>query len=137
VLLSGALLGKRNGFLSQALYLLTGIAGLPVFSGFGSGLPRLLGPAGGYLLAFPVAAFVVGYLLSRRSNLLWSVVSMSVGLGIIFSLGTVQLYVVYFHDWSAAIGSGLMIFSWWDGMKLAAAATIATSILRRRNHLGL
>jgi biotin transport system substrate-specific component len=136
VLLAGALLGKRNGSISQGVYLLAGLLGLPVFSGFGFGLTRLLGPAGGYLLAFPVAAFVVGLLISQNASLLWSCISMAVGLVIIFSLGTLQLNFIYFHDWSAAVGNGLLIFSWWDGVKLAAAAMIATAVLRRRNHTG-
>ena len=62
VLLSGALLGPRLGTVSMLAYLGAGAAGLPVFSSFGFGVARLLGPTGGYLLAFPAAAFVAGSL---------------------------------------------------------------------------
>ncbi len=125
VLLAGAMLGKRNGFYSMGVYLLAGLAGLPVFSGAGFGLARILGPTGGYLLAFPIAAFVVGYLVPLRSNFGWVLASMIVGLLIIFTFGTIQLNFVYTHDWNAAFSAGFLIFSWWDAVKLLAAATIA------------
>jgi biotin transporter BioY len=64
VLLVGGLLGARLGAASMILYLAVGIAGLPVFTPTVPllGLARLFGPTGGYLLAYPVAAFVVGRL---------------------------------------------------------------------------
>ena len=63
VLLGGAALGSRLGFSSQVLYLLAGLAGLPVFAAspvLPQGALRLLGPTGGFLLAYPLAAFVAG-----------------------------------------------------------------------------
>src|SRR5437867_606745 len=65
VLLTGAVLGARRGFLAQALYLLEGALGLPVFAGGAAGLAKLLGPTGGYLVAFPFAAALVGALCER------------------------------------------------------------------------
>lgn len=62
VLLSGAVLGARYGALSQALYLLVGALGLPVFAGGGSGFGAILGPTGGYLLSYPLAAATVGFM---------------------------------------------------------------------------
>jgi len=146
VLLSGAMLGKRNGFLSMSLYLVLGIAGLPVFSTGGFGLARLLGPTGGYLLSFPIAAFVIGYLISHRpmprsdrgssvytlmAAYAWTLGSMVLGLLIIFVFGTIQLNIVYFQHWGDAIRSGFLIFSLWDVLKLFAAATIAQQFVRR------
>jgi biotin transport system substrate-specific component len=131
VLLSGALLGKKNGALSQVSYLFLGAIGVPVFSGWGFGLARLVGPTGGYLLSFPVAAFVVGYLVRKEAGLLWSILSMAIGLLIVFSLGTMQLNLLYIHDWSQAMKSGFLIFSWWDGVKLIAAAVICRRLARR------
>ena len=131
VLLAGAMLGPRNGFISMAMYLSLGALGLPVFSGSAFGLARILGPTGGYLIAFPVAALVVGYLVSRRKQLAWTVMSMFVGLLLIFTAGTIQLNVVYFNDWRAAFSAGFLIFSWWDLLKLLAAATIYDQLSRR------
>jgi len=132
VLLAGALLGARNGALSQMLYLALGILGAPVFSGGAAGLARILGPTGGYLLAFPLAASVVGYLHPRGKGLVWSFVTMAAGLVLIFLSGTAQLYAVLFQDWGEAFGSGFLIFSWWDLLKLSAAAMISYEVVRRR-----
>lgn len=65
VLLTGAVLGARRAFLAQCLYLLEGAAGLPVFAGGAAGIARLVGPTGGYLIAFPIAAAVTGLLAER------------------------------------------------------------------------
>lgn len=130
VLLAGALLGPRNGFISMAMYLTLGVLGMPVFAGAGFGLARILGPTGGYLLAFPLAALVVGSLVPRRTHFAWTLLSMFVGLLIVFSIGTVQLNVVYFRDWSAAFQAGFLIFSWWDVLKLSAAAAIYRQFAR-------
>jgi biotin transport system substrate-specific component len=131
VLLSGAILGPRNGAISQILYLGLGILGAPVFAGGGFGLARLLGPTGGYLLAFPAAAAVGGYLVSIRKGLVWSFVSMATGLLLIFLSGTAQLYTVVTRDWVTAFQSGFLIFSWWDLLKLSAAAMIYNEISKR------
>lgn len=85
VLLSGALLGPWAGAGAMALYLAAGASGLPVFSGGGAGIPWLLGPTGGYLAAFPAAAFVTG-LLAGRDERSW------LRLGLAFALGVVVLY---------------------------------------------
>ena len=131
VLLSGAFLGARNGALSQILYLTVGLIGAPVFSMGGFGIARLLGPTGGYLLAFPVAAAIVGYLLQHRRTLVWSFFSMAIGLTIIFACGTIQLYAVAFKNWSDAFTAGFLIFSWWDVLKLSAAAMTYHEIAKR------
>ena len=60
VLLTGALLGSRLGAMAIIVYLMEGAAGLPFFYGGSSGLLHLLGPTGGYLIAFPAAAFITG-----------------------------------------------------------------------------
>jgi biotin transport system substrate-specific component len=131
VLLAGGLLGARNGAISQMLYLGIGLAGAPVFSGGAFGLARILGPTGGYLLAFPVAAAIVGYILSKRQDLWWSFVAMAAGLLIIFLSGTAQLYTVFYRDWTAAFQGGFLIFSWWDLLKLSAAGMICHEVSKR------
>jgi biotin transport system substrate-specific component len=65
VLLSGAVLGSRRGFLAVLLYVAVGAAGLPVFSGGAAGLGVLAGPTAGYLLGFPLAAALCGALVER------------------------------------------------------------------------
>lgn len=66
VLLSGAMLGPVYGALSMIVYLLLGAIGLPVFAGGSSGVAALFGPSGGYLFSYPVAAFVIGYMMQKK-----------------------------------------------------------------------
>lgn len=145
VLLAGGMLGKRDGALSMMLYLGLGVVGLPVFSAAGFGPARLVGPTGGYLLSFPVAAYLVGLIISQRpsqdpgrsGNLRRLILrygrivgGMIIGLFVIFSLGTIQLNAMYLHSWKEAIQSGFLIFSWWDLLKLGAAAVICKELGR-------
>ncbi len=65
VLLSGALLGRRLGVFTQSGYLLLGLTGFQVFTGFGSGSLYLLGPTGGYIAGFILASCFTGTLFSR------------------------------------------------------------------------
>jgi biotin transport system substrate-specific component len=131
VLLAGAFLGWRNGAISQLAYLAAGALGAPVFSMFGFGIGRLIGPTGGYLLAFPAAAAIVGFLVTRRRSLWWTFASMGAGLLVIFVSGTVQLQMVLVHDWVKAISGGFLIFSLWDLVKVSAAAMTYHEIARR------
>lgn len=124
VLLSGALIGARNGAISQIAYLALGAIGLPVFAGFSFGFAKIIGLTGGYLLSFPVAAFVVGYLINLNKSYLWVLLSMTIGMLVIFTLGTLFLYFVYLNDWKQSITSGFFIFTWWDTLKIFAAASI-------------
>ncbi|MFH0992591.1 MAG: biotin transporter BioY [bacterium] len=134
VLLAGVVLGPRYGFLSMVLYLAVGLIGVPVFAHAGFGPARLLGPTGGYLLSFPIAAYIIGTffslplyrsLYSAFARYAFAVVFMVAGMIIIFSAGVVQLNLVYFHDWSKSFQAGFFVFSVWDGLKIVAAATIA------------
>ena len=96
VLVIGMAYGSRLGLATVALYLLQGALGLPVFAGTpekGVGLAYMMGPTGGYLLGFGVAAWVCGWLAERgfdRSPLK-SLIAMSVGHGLIFVFGVAWL----------------------------------------------
>jgi biotin transport system substrate-specific component len=96
VLLGAAALGSRLGAMSQILYLMAGIAGLPVFAAsplLPQGAARLLGPTGGFLMSYPVAALLVGWLAERGFDrrYLTSVVAMAAGLAVLFASGVVWL----------------------------------------------
>jgi len=130
VLLGAAALGSRLGASSQLLYLALGIAGLPVFAAspvLPQGLGRLLGPTGGFLMSYPLAAFVAGFLaehgLDRRY--LTSVAAMGAGLAIIFYFGVVWLAFGLPHmGLSAAVASGLVPFLPADIIKVFLAAAV-------------
>src|SRR5689334_10271518 len=96
VLLGGLALGARLGAASQLLYLTAGLVGLPVFAASAllpPGALRLLGPTGGYLMAYPLAAFLVGYLAERGFDRRYvtSVVAMLAGLVVVYAGGTIWL----------------------------------------------
>jgi len=138
VLLGGAALGSRLGMSSQVLYLFLGIAGLPVFAAspiLPQGFARLLGPTGGYLLSYPLAAFAAGWLAERSFDrrYLTSLVAMTVGLSIVFGCGVAWL--AWFAQpasvgLSAALRTGLVPFLLADGIKLALAATVLPAAWR-------
>jgi len=136
VLLAGAALGPRLGFASQAAYLALGIAGLPVFAAspvLPQGVARLLGPTGGYLMSYPIAAFVAGYLAERGFDrrYLTSVLAMAAGLAIVFTFGVAWLAFGTPHvGLSPAIAAGLVPFIPADIVKICIAATILPSAWR-------
>ncbi|WP_141430831.1 biotin transporter BioY [Bacillus sp. 03113] len=90
VLLSGSLLGPRLGALSQALFLLLVAVGLPILSGGRGGFEVFLSPSAGYLLSYPIAAFVIGLIVSKvEAFTFWKafVIHIIGGILIIYSLG--------------------------------------------------
>ena len=103
VLLGAAFLGSRNGSLSQLLYLGIGLAGGPVFSGGSFGLARLIGPSGGYLLSFPLASILVGYIVQLRTGYFWTLVGMFLGLVVVFTCGATFLNFFYLHNFKDVV----------------------------------
>ena len=136
VLLAGAALGPRLGLTSQACYLALGLAGLPVFAASAvlpQGIARLFGPTGGYLMSYPLAAFVAGYLAERGFDrrYLTSVVAMGAGLAVVFTVGVAWLaFGVPHAGLSAAIATGLAPFVPADIVKIFLAATVLPAAWR-------
>jgi biotin transport system substrate-specific component len=129
VLLGGAALGARLGMSAQILYLALGIAGLPVFAAspiLPQGAGRLFGPTGGYLMAYPFAAFVTGYLAQRGLDrrYLTSVIAMAAGLSIVFASGVLWLAFGAHAGLAGAVRTGLIPFIPADIVKVLLAATI-------------
>lgn len=136
VLLGGAALGARLGMSSQVLYLALGIAGLPVFAAspvLPQGIARLLGPTGGYLMSYPLAALVAGYLAQRGLDrrYLTSVVAMAAGLAVVFASGVAWLAWGLPHAGArVALASGLYPFLLADLLKVFIAASVLPSAWR-------
>lgn len=135
VLLSGAFLGARNGFIAQIAYITVGALGMPVFSGATFGLVKVFGVTGGYLMSFPVAAALVGYMVHQRKGYLWTLFSMFLALIVVFTFGSLYLNFIAVHNITQAFASGFLIFSWWDILKLSAAAAIYTEFSKRYQKL--
>src|SRR5262245_33359024 len=141
VLLGGATLGARLGAASQVLYLAAGIAGFPVFAASAvlpPGPLRLLGPTGGYLMAYPIAAFLTGYLAERGFDrrYLASVLAMLAGLFVIYAAGAAWLGFVARSAGGAADGlsasflAGVYPFIVPDLLKLSIAAGLVPALWR-------
>jgi biotin transport system substrate-specific component len=135
VVLTGAALGARLGSLAQVLYVALGAAGLAVFAPSATLPPgglRLVGPTGGYLLAYPLAAFVVGYLAERGwgRSYVTSFGAMLAGLVVIYAGGVSWLSVAYTHSLQAALTMGLAQFVVLDLAKAAVAAMVLPRVWR-------
>jgi biotin transport system substrate-specific component len=136
VLLGAAALGSRLGASAQILYITAGLAGLPVFAAspvLPQGVARLLGPTGGYLMSYPFAAFLTGYLAERGLDrrYLTSVSAMGAGLAVIFTCGVLWLaFGVPHAGVSAAVASGLVPFLPADIVKVFLAAAVLPAAWR-------
>jgi biotin transport system substrate-specific component len=129
--LAGAILGSYLGGLSQAIYVLLGAVGLPVFAGGKAGFGVLVGPTGGYLIGFIVGAFVIGKLVETKGNpgFSWILFSMSIGTLVIYVLGVIQLsvWVEGIHN---ALIVGVLPFLLGDSLKILVAASMAVKVRR-------
>lgn len=136
VLLTGAVLGARRGFLAVLLYLAVGAAGLPVFSGGAAGLGVLAGPTAGYLVGFPFAAALTGFLVERmpRARIQQSVplvfVAGLVGSAVfIHTAGMAGLVLRADMTWGQAFDTD-KVFWIGDVVKNVAMAFVATAVHR-------
>jgi biotin transport system substrate-specific component len=128
VLLVGAVLGPTLGTMSVVLYLIEGLMGLPVFAGPPYGFARLAGPTGGYLIVFPVAAFIVGWAMRFRlcRTAFGAFLMMMLGHGVIFAGGIPWL--AQYTGWEKAIAAGLTPFLIGSAVKAAlGAATLSAA----------
>jgi biotin transport system substrate-specific component len=137
VLLGAAALGPRLGMVSQILYLALGFAGMPVFATsplLPQGAARLLGPTGGYLMAYPFAAFVAGSLAQRGFDrrYLTAVAAMLCGLAIVFTGGVLWLTIASRPSigLSGALATGFVPFIIPDLLKLFVAAGVMPALWR-------
>ena len=137
VLIGAAALGSRLGALAQIFYLMLGVAGLPVFA-FSPELPqgvaRLVGPTGGYLMAYPIAAFVTGFLAERGLDrrYLTSILAMGVGLSLIFAGGV--LWIARVAGVEIALATGLYPFIIVDVIKVVAAGLVLPTAWKFLRH---
>lgn len=126
VVLAGLMLGPVAGAASMALYLAAGAAGLPVFTPIGApGVARLLGPTGGYLLAYPAAAFVAGALAQRWPRFSGRCVASVLGMVVLFAGGIAQLTVLT-GSFGRAVAFGVTPFAALDVVKALLAAGFTT-----------
>ncbi len=128
--LAAVLLGGYTGALSQIIYVLLGIIGLPVFAGGKAGLGTLLGPSGGYLIGFIVGAYIIGKIIEakRDAGLVWIVLALVAGNLVIYTLGTFQLSIVTNFSLIKSLSVGVIPFLPGDLIKLIAVALLGLKL---------
>jgi biotin transport system substrate-specific component len=126
VLLVGLLLGSRRGFAALALYLVEGVSGLPVFSPAGpGGIAQIVGPTGGFLMAYPLVAFTAGWIYERTARrFAWAALAGFAAEVVLFAGGLGWLFALT-HSLSVAIKLGLYWFLFAEVIKIAMAAAFA------------
>jgi biotin transport system substrate-specific component len=125
VVLAGLWLGPSAAAASMVLYLAAGAAGLPVFAPIGApGALRLVGPTGGYLLAYPVAAFVAGWLGMRARSFAARALAAGAGILVMYVGGLAQLAIIT-QSMTAALLQGVLPFVALDAVKALVAAALA------------
>jgi len=132
VVLAGMMLGPTLGSVSMALYLAIGAFGVPVFAPVGApGVARFFGPTGGYLIAYPAAAFLAGVLANRFPTLMGRWSAAVAGIALLFLGGLAQLTIIS-GSVERAIALGITPFAALDVVKAFAAALITHPRTRRR-----
>ena len=128
VLAVGLLLGSRRGFAALALYLIEGALGFPVFSpsiSLGVGVLRILGPTGGFLMAYPLVAFIAGYIYEHSSRrFAWAALS-AVAAEVVLFAGGLSWLAVLTHSVSMALRYGLYWFVFAEVIKVLMATAVA------------
>jgi biotin transport system substrate-specific component len=136
VILAGFILGAKWGFISIALYLLLGSAGLPVFAGGAAGAGHLLGPTGGYLVAFPFGAALAGFVAERGDGrrgvirLSLKAIGALLASWLILVAGAARLMSFYGMSAEAAFAAGIAPFVVTSLPELALAVGMSESLSR-------
>lgn len=121
--------GMWRGTAAVVIYLLLGLVGLPVFSGFTGGPSKLLGPTGGYLIGFIFTALISGFFIDRFwKNRVISAAGMILGMAVAYAFGTVWLAYVADMTFGEALAAGVIPYVGFDLVKIAALVIIGPEL---------
>jgi biotin transport system substrate-specific component len=130
VLLLGTAYGARLGFSTIAFYLLMGMAGAPIFSSGTSGLERIVGPTGGYLVGMLISSLVLGALAGRKwdQKIKTVIPTMIIGNSVIFAIGLLWLHQYTGQSWLWTFDKGFTPFVFGEILKIAIASTALPAV---------
>ncbi len=129
--LTGYVLNAKQAFMTMLVYLLVGLAGVPVFTGGSAGPSKLFGPTGGYIIGFLFTAVFLAYFRGEKYSFKrYALLGCVIGIPMIYVFGVVQLKLITGMGWDKAIMTGALPFIPLDIVKCLAAAVIAGPINR-------
>lgn len=129
VYLSGIILGCKRGLISVFVYLLLGMVGLPIFSGFTGGVQKLVGPTGGYLIGYIFLVWITGFFVERFPHKKGMYVAGGViGLATCYLFGTIWFVLQYKVGFTAALTMCVIPYIPLDLMKLVAAVIVGSRV---------
>lgn len=128
VTMAGVILGPRRGTISVILYVLMGAIGLPVFASFTGGLSIIAGPTGGFILSFPVLAFVAGLFANKSKNVFIIFLGVIIGATINYLCGTVQFMLITKSNFIYSLTVCVAPFIVFDVFKWAIAIMIGVRV---------
>lgn len=131
------LLGWKRGSLSVLVYILIGMVGVPVFSGFSGGLGKLAGPTGGYILGFLVMAVIAGWVMDGSRSRALHFGGMVLGTAVCYALGTAWYCFLTHSPIQAALWTCVIPFIPFDLAKMAAAMAVGPVLRDRLERAGL
>ncbi len=137
-LLTLYVLGMKRGTISLLLYILLGLVGLPVFSGFTGGPAKLFGPTGGYIIGFIPMALIAGAVIERnRKSYVRNVLAMVLATLVLYALGTAYLAYSAHMTFGAALAVGVIPFALLDFVKIVICALVGPILFGALQRAGL
>ncbi len=134
--MAGTLLGKKYGALSQAVYVLLGLVGVPIFA-LGGGFSYIFQPTFGFLLGLIPTAWVIGSIAKRPLTFWRSVIAMLAGLAVLYAIGVPYMALIangYLGKgltfWQV-LKNGMLIYLPGDLLKIAAGSALSCAVTRR------
>ena len=132
------ILGTKQSAAAYLVYLLVGMAGLPVFSGYSGGLQKLAGPTGGYLIGFIPMILMAGPVVERMwQNRVVCIAAMELSVWVAYLFGTAWLAVSLQRTFGEALAMGVIPFILVDFLKIAAAAVVGPELKYRLQRAGV
>ncbi len=134
------ILGWKLGTLATLIYLLLGMIGVPVFSNFGSGLAKVIGPTGGYMVGYIFMGIICGIVAEKTSNRILMFLGFAVGMVVIYAFGTAWLAYQAGLTFTQALWMGVIPYIPGDIVKMVVAILVAPPIrdrLRKNNMLSV
>lgn len=129
VYLTVYILGMKKGTISICIYILLGIIGLPVFTAFGSGIGKVMGPTGGYLVGYIFIALIFGFFIDKwKTNQVLIFLGMILGTAVCYLLGTAWLAMQGGMSFSAALAAGVIPFIPGDLAKIIITMLVAAPV---------